>query len=150
VATDRTTIDELLRSTIREELTIVVREVLLELLSNPERLALSSAAGSKRTNAPPLYAMAYTVAEAAQLLRVGTTTMRNMIRRGEIAVVRDGGVLRISRSAIEDWIHAHEGKVEQSASDTGSARGAPYSSRIVEEVFGDLNRPKRRGRPPRK
>jgi excisionase family DNA binding protein len=47
-------------------------------------------------------------AEVCEILRVGMSTLRQMIMRREIAVIRSGRVLRISQAAIDEWVRKHE------------------------------------------
>lgn len=43
----------------------------------------------------------YTVAEVAQLLRVHYQTVRNMIKRGDLKVVRTGNTIRVTASEVK-------------------------------------------------
>jgi excisionase family DNA binding protein len=44
------------------------------------------------------------VGEAAELLRLGESTVKLMIRRGELPVVRYGRAVRIPRGDLEKWV----------------------------------------------
>ena len=68
-----------------------------------------------------------TVPEAAKLLRIGRNLAYDLVARGEIPSVRLGRVIRVPRTALEQWLespsHA-DGK-----QDDGAAESAMYNSR---------------------
>ncbi|MGI9075382.1 MAG: helix-turn-helix domain-containing protein [Bryobacteraceae bacterium] len=49
--------------------------------------------------------LAFTVAEAAKLLNLSETTVREMIREREIAVVRRGARVLITKPDMLDWLN---------------------------------------------
>jgi excisionase family DNA binding protein len=52
--------------------------------------------------------LAYPMKEASALMRVSLSTLKTMIRQREIAVVRRGTKVLITRRAIEDWFERNE------------------------------------------
>ncbi|MBM4006148.1 MAG: helix-turn-helix domain-containing protein [Planctomycetes bacterium] len=54
--------------------------------------------------------LTYSVREADHILKVSESTIRRMIRAGQIRVVRFRGVIRIPKSAIEDFLRGIVGK----------------------------------------
>ena len=62
---------------------------------------------------PPLL----TVAEAAELLRVHSNHVYELIRRGELPHVRLGRVIRLPRHRLEQWIEEQCGASEGGADD---------------------------------
>lgn len=48
--------------------------------------------------------MLLTVEEAAQRLGIGRTLAWQLVRKGELPVVRLGRCVRVSRRALEEWI----------------------------------------------
>lgn len=51
--------------------------------------------------------LAYTIPEATLLTSTGRTTLYKAIRAGELPVIRIGRAVRLSASALEDWLAAH-------------------------------------------
>lgn len=45
-----------------------------------------------------------TIPEAARTLRLGLSTVKLMVRRGELPVVRCGRAVRVPRVALEEWV----------------------------------------------
>ena len=45
-----------------------------------------------------------TIPEAAEALRLGTSSVKQMIRSGELPIVRYGRAVRIPRSGLEQWV----------------------------------------------
>lgn len=45
-----------------------------------------------------------TVSEAAKVLRIGRNLAYDLVARGELPSVRLGRVIRIPRSALDDWV----------------------------------------------
>ena len=54
-----------------------------------------------RADAPPV--VVYTVAEAAQLMRVSRATAYRMVRDGALRFVKARGLVRIPADAITEW-----------------------------------------------
>jgi excisionase family DNA binding protein len=52
--------------------------------------------------------LAYSIDEAAAKLNLSRSTLKNMIREREIAVVRRGTRVLITRRTIEDWLERNE------------------------------------------
>lgn len=48
-----------------------------------------------------------TVQQAAEYLGVSPVTVRRRITSGTLAVVRDGGIIRVSERALVDYVAAH-------------------------------------------
>lgn len=51
-----------------------------------------------------------TISEAAQALSIGRTTLRALIRDGQIEAVRIGTAIRVPAAEIERWIESRTGK----------------------------------------
>lgn len=51
----------------------------------------------------------YTVEDIAEKMRVSVQTVHNWINKGKIVVFREGKVVRISASALADFISNHTG-----------------------------------------
>jgi excisionase family DNA binding protein len=49
----------------------------------------------------------YTVEEVADILRVSTATVRNLIASGELAATQVGRQYRISQESLDDYIRRH-------------------------------------------
>lgn len=65
-----------------------------------------------------------TVAELAGLLRIHTNQVYSLLQRGEIPGARRvGGVYRISRDRVLQWLADGTGQVEPTASSTKRSRG---------------------------
>lgn len=45
-----------------------------------------------------------TIPEVAETLRLGVSTVKLMVRRGELPVVRCGRAVRVPRSALQEWV----------------------------------------------
>lgn len=45
-----------------------------------------------------------TIPEAAEALRLGVSTVKLMVRRGELPVVRCGRAVRVPRTALREWV----------------------------------------------
>lgn len=45
-----------------------------------------------------------TIPEAAEALRLGTSSVKQMVRSGELPVVRYGRAVRIPRTGLEQWV----------------------------------------------
>lgn len=56
-----------------------------------------------------------TIPEAAETLRFGVSTVKLMVRRGELPVVRCGRAVRVPRAALEEWIAQRTERSEWSA-----------------------------------
>jgi excisionase family DNA binding protein len=48
----------------------------------------------------------YRIEEAAQVLRIGRSKAYELIRSGELPVVRIGRAVRVPRAALEKWVAA--------------------------------------------
>lgn len=49
----------------------------------------------------------YTIEELSELLKVSTRTIRRLIRRRELPVIRIGRQLRFSRKAVNAWLESN-------------------------------------------
>ena len=52
----------------------------------------------------------YTVAQAAEILNVSEKTVRRLIKKGQLRVIRIGGLLRIDPMDLEDLIRDHRSR----------------------------------------
>ena len=52
----------------------------------------------------------YTVTEAAEILKVSEKTVRRLIKKGQLRVIRIGGLLRIDPLDLEDLIRDHRSR----------------------------------------
>ena len=53
----------------------------------------------------------FTISEAAAMLSIGRTTLRALIRAGEIEAVQIGTAVRIPATEIQRWIESRTGRV---------------------------------------
>ena len=68
-----------------------------------------------------------TVPEAAKLLRIGRNLAYDLVARGEIPSVRLGRVIRVPRTALEQWLEAPSRASGQDGHG-GSSRNPMYKS----------------------
>lgn len=50
----------------------------------------------------------YTVDEVADMLRISASTVRLLIRQGELKAIRVGGQLRIRKEDLDEYIRTHQ------------------------------------------
>lgn len=62
--------------------------------------------GIPEIDSPPVErgALLLTIPEAAEALRLGVSSVKQMIREGELPVVRYGRAVRVPRSGLEQWV----------------------------------------------
>lgn len=71
----------------------------------------------------PSWKLALTIDEAAALVGVTGRTIDRWIKAGTLPVVRQGGIVRIRRAALDEWLRARE---------TG---GMSWQPTVVDDVF---------------
>ncbi len=49
-----------------------------------------------------------TTADVAEILRLSVKTIGEMIRNGELPAIRVGGVWRVRKQSLEDWLQERE------------------------------------------
>lgn len=54
--------------------------------------------------------LAYTVAETARALHLGRNTIYDLIRAGQLPVIRVGRAIRIPSTALDEWIDSNTQK----------------------------------------
>jgi excisionase family DNA binding protein len=73
----------------------------------------------QRQGVPPRYSMLLTVKEVEAELQLGRTRTYEMLRSGEIPVIRIGRAVRVSRERLRQWIE------ERTLVDCNDDRGQP-------------------------
>jgi excisionase family DNA binding protein len=79
-------------------------ELLIEAIAEAVALKIRKLLPDAKASEP----LAYPMRETATLMNVSLSTLKTMVRAREIAVVRRGTKVLITRRAIEEWLERNE------------------------------------------